>query len=134
MNTVLIIIAVICIAFALICRKERTEIRKEMKLYAERMEAAELDLHAIRSVASHRLHGAGKSFAELSRKIMDNNVQLNGEEKKLIQTMAYHIQDVEDIVNERGPKTIGGQPFWTVEPVNHSYEYGPQYPQFPVRK
>ncbi|ECU2481281.1 hypothetical protein DTE54_25020, partial [Salmonella enterica subsp. enterica serovar Infantis] len=38
-------------------------------LYVDRMEAAELDLHAIRSVAEHRLHGAGKQFADLYSRI-----------------------------------------------------------------
>lgn len=42
--------------------RELSALRKEMKLYVDRMEAAELDLHAIRSVAEHRLHGAGKQL------------------------------------------------------------------------
>lgn len=38
------------------------------------------------------------------------------EDQLLLATMPFNIQDVEDIVNERGPKTISGRPFWEVEP------------------
>ncbi|EYI57001.1 hypothetical protein SEEH4393_20635 [Salmonella enterica subsp. enterica serovar Heidelberg str. 24393] len=108
--------------------------RKEMKLYVDRMEAAELDLHAIRSVAEHRLHGAGKQFADLYSRIDGATVTLTPEDQLLLATMPFNIQDVEDIVNERGPKTISGRPFWEVEPGPHDYEYGPQYPYFPDQR
>lgn len=88
-----------------------------MKLYVDRMEAAELDLHAIRSVAEHRLHGAGKQFADLYSRIDGATVTLTPEDQLLLATMPFNIQDVEDIVNERGPKTISGRPFWEVEPA-----------------
>lgn len=81
------------------------------------MEAAELDLHAIRSVAEHRLHGAGKQFADLYSRIDGATVTLTPEDQLLLATMPFNIQDVEDIVNERGPKTISGRPFWEVEPA-----------------
>ncbi len=54
---------------------------------------------------------------------------LTPEDQLLLATMPFNIQDVEDIVNERGPKTISGRPFWEVKPPGpHDYEYGPQYP------
>lgn len=52
---ILAIIAVIALggyAYGFIKTRELSALRKEMKLYVDRMEAAELDLHAIRSVAS----------------------------------------------------------------------------------
>ncbi|WP_130069534.1 hypothetical protein [Escherichia coli] len=69
---ILAIIAVIALggyAYGFIKTRELSALRKEMKLYVDRMEAAELDLHAIRSVAEHRLHGAGKQFADLYSRI-----------------------------------------------------------------
>lgn len=69
---ILAIIAVIALggyACGFIKARELSALRKEMKLYVDRMEAAELDLHAIRSVAEHRLHGAGKQFADLYSRI-----------------------------------------------------------------
>lgn len=54
---ILAIIAVIALggyAYGFIKTRELSALRKEMKLYVDRMEAAELDLHAIRSVAEHR--------------------------------------------------------------------------------
>ncbi|NCF08778.1 hypothetical protein [Kosakonia sp. MH5] len=131
---VLAIIAVIAVsgyAYGFIKARELIALRKEMKLYMERMEAVELDLHAIRSVAEHRLHGAGKQFADLYRRLNGATVTLTTEDQQLLAMMPFHIQDVEDIVNERGPKTINGRPFWEVEPRPHDYEYGPQYPFFP---
>ncbi|HCC3902544.1 TPA: hypothetical protein M4542_004399 [Salmonella enterica] len=50
---ILAIIAVIALggyAYGFIKTRELSALRKEMKLYVDRMEAAELDLHAIRSV------------------------------------------------------------------------------------
>ena len=70
--SILAIIAVIALggyAYGFIKTRELSALRKEMKLYVDRMEAAELDLHAIRSVAEHRLHGAGKQFADLYSRI-----------------------------------------------------------------
>ncbi|WP_234785640.1 MULTISPECIES: hypothetical protein, partial [Enterobacteriaceae] len=89
---------------------------------------------AIRSVAEHRLHGAGKQFADLYSRIDGATVTLTPEDQLLLATMPFNIQDVEDIVNERGPKTISGRPFWEVEPGPHDYEYGPQYPYFPDQR
>lgn len=132
--TVLAIIAVIAVsgyAYAFFKVLELRAVRKRMKLYIDRMEAAELDLHAIRSVAEHRLHGAGKQFADLYSRIDGATVQLTREDQLLLAQMPFYIQDVEDIVNERGPRTINGRPFWEVEPGPHDYEYGPQYPYLP---
>ncbi|WP_396080804.1 hypothetical protein [Escherichia coli] len=134
---ILAIIAVIALggyAYGFIKTRELSALRKEMKLYVDRMEAAELDLHAIRSVAEHRLHGAAKQFADLYSRIDGATVTLTPEDQLLLATMPFNIQDVEDIVNERGPKTISGRPFWEVEPGPHDYEYGPQYPYFPDQR
>lgn len=131
---VLAIIAVIALsgyAYGFIKAREMSALRKEIKLYMDRMEAAALDLHAIRSVAEHRLHGAGKQFADLYNRIDGATMRLTTEDQLFLATMPFNIQDVEDIVNERGPKTISGRPFWEVEPVPHDYEYCPQYPYFP---
>lgn len=131
---VLAIIAVIALSgyiYGFIKARELSALRKEMKLYMDRMEAAELDLHAIRSVAEQRLHGAGKQFADLYSRLDGVTVTLTVRDQMLLAMMPFHIQDVEDIVNERGPKTISGRPFWEVEPGPHDYEYGPQYPFFP---
>ena len=135
--TVLAIIAVIAVitlsgyAYGFIKARELSALRKEMKLYMDRMEAAELDLHAIRSVAETRLHGAGKQFADLCSRLDSATVTLTTEDQMLLTMMSFNIQEVEDIVNERGPKTISGHPFWEVDPIPHDYEYGPQYPLIP---
>lgn len=134
---ILAIIAVIALGgyvYGFIKVRELGALRKEMKLYVDRMEAAELDLHAIRSVAEHRLHGAGEQFADLYSRIDGTTVTLTPEDQLLLSTMPFNIQDVEDIVNERGPKTISGRPYWEVEPGQHDYEYGPQYPYFPDQR
>ncbi|MEH3773877.1 hypothetical protein POW02_07490 [Enterobacter asburiae] len=131
--TVLAIIAVIVLsgyAYGFIKARELRELRKEMKLYMDRMEAVELDLHVIRSVAEHRLHGAGKQFADFYSRLDGATMTLTDEDKMFLAMMPFHIQDVEDIVNERGPKTICGRPFWEYEPGPHDYEYGPKYPFF----
>lgn len=128
------VIALSGYAYGFIKARELSALRKEMKLYMDRMEAAELDLHAIRSVAEHRLHGAGKQFADLYSRLDGATVTLTTEDQMLLAMMPFHIQDVEDIVNERGPKTINGRPFWEVEPSPHDYEYGPQYPLIPGQR
>lgn len=131
---IIVVIALSGYAYGFIKARELSALRKEMKLYMDRMEAAELDLHAIRSVAEHRLHGAGKQFADLYSRLDGATVTLTGEDQEFLAIMPLHIQDVEDIVNERGPKTIHGRPFWKVEPSQHDYEYGPQYPLFPDQR
>lgn len=106
---ILAIIAVIALggyACGFIKARELSALRKEMKLYVDRMEAAELDLHAIRSVAEHRLHGAGKQFADLYSRIDGATVTLTPEDQLLLATMPFNIQDVEDIVNERGQRQL----------------------------
>ncbi|MFP2428916.1 hypothetical protein [Enterobacter ludwigii] len=59
---------------------------------------------------------------------------LTTEDQMLLAMMPFNIQDVEDILNESGPETISGCPFWEVEPVPHDYEYGLQYPFFPGQR
>ncbi|WP_331309294.1 hypothetical protein [Klebsiella variicola] len=81
---ILAIIAVIALggyACGFIKARELSALRKEMKLYVDRIEAAELDLHAIRSVAEHRLHGAGKQFADLYSRIDGATVTLTPEDR-----------------------------------------------------
>ncbi|THK04563.1 hypothetical protein DI389_25600 [Escherichia coli] len=54
---ILAIIAVIALggyAYGFIKTRELSALRKEMKLYVDRMEAAELDLHAIRGQFGYR--------------------------------------------------------------------------------
>lgn len=133
-SAIIVVIALSGYAYGFIKARELSALRKEMQLYMDRMEAAELDLHAIRSVAEHRLHGTGKKFADLYSRLNGATVTLTPEDQILLATMPDHIQDVEDIVNERGPKTISGRPFWTVEPDPHDYEYGPQYSLFPGQR
>lgn len=131
---IIIVITLSGYAYGFIKARELSALRKKMKLYMDRMEAAELDLHAIRSVAEHRLHGAGKQFSDLYSRLDDATVTLTPEDQILLAMMPLHIQEVEDIVNERGPKTINGRPYWEVEPGPHNYEYGPQYPLFPSQR
>ncbi|WP_445374097.1 hypothetical protein ACSLVK_17450 [Photorhabdus tasmaniensis] len=91
---VLAIIAVIALggyAYGFIKVRELSALRKDMKLYRDRMEAAELDLHAIRSVAEHRLHGAGKKFADLYSRIDGATVTLTTEDQLLLGIMPTHI-------------------------------------------
>lgn len=133
-SAIIVVIALSGYAYGFIKARELSALRKDMQLYMDRMEAAELDLHAIRSVAEHRLHGTGKKFADLYSRLNGATVTLTPEDQILLATMPDHIQDVENIVNERGPKTISGRPFWTVEPDPHDYEYGPQYPLFPGQR
>ncbi|EPY7192318.1 hypothetical protein ACXEIK_004718 [Klebsiella quasipneumoniae] len=92
---ILAIIAVIALggyAYGFIKARELSTLSKEMKLYVDRMEAAELDLHAIRSVAEHRLHGAGKQFADLYSRIDGTTVTLTPEDPLLLATMPFNIQ------------------------------------------
>ncbi|WP_353614062.1 hypothetical protein [Mangrovibacter phragmitis] len=95
--------------------------RNELRQYADRMEAAELDLHAIRSVATNLLHNTGKELKK----------QLKNPDEYFLERLADDLIEVQHIVETRGPKTIGGQPYWRIEPQENSYKYGTQYPRFP---
>lgn len=95
--------------------------RRELRLYADRMEAAELDLHAIRSIVANRLHNTG---IELKAKLENPDLYF-------LERLADDLIDVQHTVETRGPATIGGQPFWKVEPQENYYQYGERYPEFP---
>ncbi|NWJ78789.1 hypothetical protein HX884_03915 [Enterobacter sp. SECR19-1250] len=121
MSIFYISIAVAAVFFAIVQRSHVLEIRKEMKQYADRMEAAELDLHAIRSVVTNRLHNTG---AELK-----NNLQKP--DPCFLETLADDLIEVQRIVETRGPSIIGGRPYWQIEPQENPYQYGEKYPMFP---
>ncbi|HAV1871869.1 TPA: hypothetical protein JG951_003140 [Enterobacter hormaechei subsp. steigerwaltii] len=121
MSVFYISIAVAAVFFAIVQRRHVLEIRKEMKQYADRMEAAELDLHAIRSVVTNRLHNTG---VELKNK-------LQTPDPYFLEALADDLIEVQHIVETRGPSTIGGRPYWQIDPQENSYQYGARYPMFP---
>lgn len=120
MTIIYILIAVFAIFFGLTQRGQVAQNRKELQQYADRMEAAELDLHAIRSVATHRLHDTGQKLKAM----------LDKPDRYFLENLADDLIEVQNIVETRGPATIGGQPYWHVEPQENRYEYGTQYPEF----
>ncbi|EGN2541068.1 hypothetical protein IIF27_004802 [Salmonella enterica] len=121
MNIFCIIIAVCAVYYALTQRNQLLKMRRELNQYADRMEAAELDLHAIRSVITNRLNNTGNELKTMLEK----------PDCFYLETLADDLIEVQKIVETRGPATIGGQPYWHVEPQENGYEYGPQYPMFP---
>ncbi|SFU19031.1 hypothetical protein SAMN05192562_11018 [Kosakonia arachidis] len=115
-----IFIIVVVTFIALDQRGKLIKTRKELQQYADRMEAAELDLHAIRSVAANLLHNTGQELKKLEKP-----------DQYFLERLADNLIEVQHIVETRGPATIGGQPYWCVEPQENSYKYSAQYPMFP---
>jgi len=121
MTIISIIIAICAIFFALNQRRLAVETRKNLSQYAARMEAAELDLHAVRGVVARRLSNAG----------LELKASLEKPDHYYLEELANDLIEVQNIVETRGPATIGGRPFWDIEPQENHYHYGVQYPLFP---
>lgn len=121
MVVICLVIAACSLLFALVLRGQVVSLRKSLAQYADRMEAAERDLHAIRSVVSNRLNTTASEL----------NAMLAKPDADYLAALSEDLLAVQHIVETRGPATINGRPWWHAEPQENGYQYGPQYPMFP---
>lgn len=121
MTGVWVFVAICGVLFGLNQRGQALQARKELRQYAARMESAELDLHAIRSVATNLLWDSGTKLKAMIEK----------PDRYFLEELAENLDEVQEIVEKRGPATIAGQPYWHIRPQENNYKYGDQYPMFP---